>query len=237
MNPYRRFLVPMAAVAALAFASTAWAEIEISDGTISDADETKVVVDAINANMAGIKANKDSLAGLTARTTTAETAIADLEKTVKTFETTEKVTGLTNQVNAINTTVDDVDDRIDVVEAKLGTIASTEDVKTLRAGVDANAAAAQGNAMALKKHNAMLADHDARIDENTAGIAAAMALSSIPDVPAGKTFAIGAGTGFWGGQAAFAVGTSAQYRAVSVKAGLTGNTDGFGVGAGVSVAF
>ena len=217
-----------------AVAPSAWAQL-------SDLSDAQAAVKAINANTAGVAKNGVDIAGVSARTTNAETAINDLEMAVKTLASSDNVAELTNQLNALDTLADDVDDRADVLEAKLDAIASTEDVKAMRSDIKVNAMAVEKHGAMLADHvnatNTALADHDLRIEENTAGVAAAMALTSIPDAPSGKMFAVGLGTGFWKGETAFAIGTSARFQSVGLKLGVTGNKSGVGVGAGASIAF
>ncbi|EMF07323.1 Hep_Hag family protein [Serratia marcescens VGH107] len=66
------------------------------------------------------------------------------------------------------------------------------------------------------------------------GVAAATALTMIPEVDPGKTFAIGVGGGTYQGYSASALGVSARVTdSVKVKlgAGFSGTTQTYGIGA------
>jgi len=71
-----------------------------------------------------------------------------------------------------------------------------------------------------------------------AGIAAATALTMIPDVDAGKNFALGVGVANFGGQTALAIGSSARISdRLKVKLGAGTSSNGTVVGGGASFSW
>jgi autotransporter adhesin len=67
------------------------------------------------------------------------------------------------------------------------------------------------------------------------GVAAATALTMIPEVDAGKSFAIGIGTATYQGYGATALGASARFsNNIKMKLGISVGSDGAAYGAGMS---
>ena len=73
-----------------------------------------------------------------------------------------------------------------------------------------------------------------RIDSNTVGVAAAIALASIPPLPEGHDFAVGGGFGHWDSEPAVALNAQARVQNAVLHAAVTGNADEIGVGTGVT---